>query len=190
MNFHTSDTEQRLTERLHSGDHAAMQDFYARYGGQLMAVILRYVGNEEDAKDVLQESLIKIFSRIGDFSYRGKGSLQAWATRLAVNQALSFLREKKRDGCVDLEWEVPDVAEEAEPDVTDIPPDVVQTLIEQLPDGYRTVFCLYVFEQLSHEQIGQRLGIKRDTSASQFHRAKALLAKQITEYRRLKSTEQ
>lgn len=189
MNFHIGDNERRLYDQLHSGSHAAMQEFYAQYGGQLMASIVRYVGNEEDAKDVLQETLIKIFSHIADFKYRGSGSLKAWAMRIAVNQALSFLRQRKRDVCTDLRWDVPDVPETEEPDVGDTPPEVVQQLIAHLPDGYRTVFNLYVFEGLTHEQIAERLGIKRDTSASQLHRAKALLAKQIDEYRRLTETE-
>lgn len=189
MNFHIDDSEQRLTNQLHSGNHAAMQEFYTLYGGQLMTSILRYVGNEEDAKDVLQDALIKIFSRVTEFKYRGSGSLKAWATRIAVNQALSFLRERKRDVCTDLRWDVPDMAETTEPDVGDVPPEVVQHLIAHLPDGYRTVFNLYVFENLTHEQIAEQLGIKRDTSASQLHRAKALLAKQITEYRRQTETE-
>lgn len=167
-----------------------MQELYALYGGLLMATIMRYVGNEMDAKDVLQETLIKVFSRISDFTYRGQGSLKAWVTRLAMNQSVSFLRERKRNGCIDLEWEVPDVAEEPGPNVSDIPPEVVQSLIERLPDGYRAVFTLYVFEGLSHDEIARRLGIKRDSSASQLHRAKALLARQLNEYRRTKATEQ
>lgn len=190
MTFLTDDTERQLYDWLHDGDHAAMQAFYARYGGRMMGCALRYVGNEDDAKDVLQESLIKIFSRIGDFTYRGRGSLEAWAMRLVANQSLSLLRERKRRGDIDWDRGVPDVADEGEPDVADVPPEVVQHLIEQLPDGYRAVFTLYVVEQLSHEEIARRLGIKRDSSASQLHRAKALLARQITQYRQQKQTEQ
>lgn len=190
MTLYQDDTEQRLTERLQDGDHAAMQAFYARYGGQMMATVLRYVGNEEDAKDVLQEALIKIFSRIGDFTYRGSGSLKAWSMRLVVNQSLSFLREQKRRGDTELDRDVPDIIDEAEPDVTDVPPEVIQGFIARLPDGYRAVFTLYVFEQLSHDEIARRLGIKRDSSASQLHRAKSFLARQITEYRQSKQTEQ
>lgn len=189
VNFHIGETEKRLTERLHSGDHAAMQEMYALFGGQMMATIMRYVGNEEDAKDVLQDTLIKVFSRIDDFTYRGPGSLRAWMMRVAVNQSLSHLRERQRNGYVDLERDVPDIIDEPEPDVGDVPPEVIQGFIERLPDGYRAVFMLYVFEGWPHDRIAQHLGIKRDTSASQFHRAKALLAKQITEYRRVKETE-
>lgn len=190
VHFSIGDNEQRLSKQLHSGNPAAMRELYARYGGLMMATIVRYVGNETDAQDVLQETLIKIFSHIDDFTWRGSGSLKAWALRLAVNQSISFLRERKKTAAVDLRWDVPDTAEEEQPDTTDVPPEVLQRLIAQLPDGYRTVFNLYLFEGLSHEQIAEQLGIKRDSSASQLHRAKALLAKQITDYRRQKETEQ
>lgn len=167
-----------------------MQELYALYGGQMMASVMRYVGNEMDAKDVLQETLIKVFSHADHFTYRGTGSLKAWVMRLAMNQSVTFLRERQRAGCVDLQWDVPDVADEPEPQVADIPPEVVQRLIERLPDGYRTVFTLYVIDGLPHDEIARMLGIKRDTSASQLHRAKALLARQLNEYRRTKATQQ
>lgn len=182
MNLHTGDREQRLAERLRDGDSAAMRDFYAQMGGWLMAVCVRYVGNEDDAKDVLQETLIRLFTHAADFTYRGRGSLKAWATRLAVNQSLTFLRERKREGWLETTDRLPDTTDD-EPQTEGVPEEVLQRLIAALPDGYRTVFCLYVFEHLPHDEIARRLGIKRDTSASQFHRAKALLAKQITEYR-------
>ena len=57
-------------------------------------------------------------------------------------------------------------------------------MIRSLPEGYRTVFNLYVFEDLSHKQIAERLGIKSDSSASQLSRAKTLLARQIKEYKK------
>ena len=69
-------------------------------------------------------------------------------------------------------------------DVEDIPADVLQDMIRRLPDGYRTVFNLYVMEELSHKEIASMLGISESTSASQFHRARAILASAIREYRK------
>ena len=76
---------------------------------------------------------------------------------------------------------MPDVAEE--PDVDGIPDDVVNDLILSLPPGYRMVFNLYVFGRKSHKEIAEMLGIGESSSASQFSRAKALLAKRVKEYR-------
>ena len=67
--------------------------------------------------------------------------------------------------------------------IDDIPPSEIQKMIRRLPEGYRTIFNLFVFEDKSHKEIAEMLGIKENSSASQLHRAKALLSKWINEYR-------
>ena len=74
--------------------------------------------------------------------------------------------------------------EEEDLKTEDIPESVIQEMIKKLPDGYRTIFNLYVFEDMSHKEIASMLGIKENSSASQLHRAKAMLAKWINEYRK------
>ena len=77
-----------------------------------------------------------------------------------------------------------DISEtEEEPQIDDIPANVIQEMIRELPDGYRTVFNLFVFEEMSHKEIAGILGITESTSASQFHRARNMLAKKIKDYR-------
>lgn len=181
-----SDSEKSLAEGIRRGDNRAMRDFYASYGGLLTAVCSRYVADDDDVKDVIQESLLSIISNIHTFEYHGKGSLRAWATRIAVNHALGFIRQKKRttalfaDSCQDIAG---DMEDEAPPDIGDIPAEAVTEMIRHLPEGYRMVFNLHVIEGKTHREISQLLGIKEDSSASQLHRAKALLARQIREYR-------
>ena len=171
--------EAQLLERLRSKDPAASRLFYERYAGYLTAVCLRYVSDRSDTKDILQEAFIRMFDRMEDFEFRGEGSLKAWAVRIVVNGALKNLRRKKRLQFVE---DLPDLPEEEEPEVEKMPPGVIQKLIEGLPDGYRTVFNLVVFEHKSHREIAGLLGIKEDSSASQFSRARALLARQIKTY--------
>ena len=79
--------------------------------------------------------------------------------------------------------QLPDTEEDDE-GVGDIPQAELMKMIAGLPDGYRTVFNLYVFEDKSHKEIAQMLGITEHTSSSQFYRAKTLLAKKINEYRK------
>ena len=78
--------------------------------------------------------------------------------------------------------ELPDSAEEEETDVGDIPPDILDRMIGQLPMGYRMVLNLFVFEHLSHKEIAQRLGITESASTSQFFRAKKMLQRMVREY--------
>ncbi len=104
-----------------------------------------------------------------------------------TNAALKHLKEAANKGTVTLDdnTPVPDHIQEPDfPDMSDIPPYVIQDMIKNLPPGYRTVFNLFVFEEKSHQEISRILGIKENSSASQLHRAKSLLARQITEYRK------
>lgn len=149
----------------------------------LTAVCSRYVVDSDDVKDVLQESFIKIFSSIYKFKHYDGGSLRAWMRRIVINESLMYLRSKSRSGTIPFQEGTIDVEDEIEPEVDDIPPEVLQQLIKQLPTGYRTVFNLRVFEEKSHREIATLLGISENTSFSQFCRAKTILAKQIKDYK-------
>lgn len=176
-----SSNEQRLVKRLRNGENGAMQEFYSLYANRLTAVCSRYIVDKDDLKDVFQDAFIHILSHIRDFEYRGAGSLQAWASKIVVNEALSFLKIKKQHELL-FSDDVAEIPEEETPDFNDIPPEVIQQMIQSLPTGYRTVFNLYVFEQKSHGEIAQLLGVKEGTSSSQFSRAKSLLARMIKQY--------
>ena len=167
-----------LIQRLQSGSREAMRELYDRHIRYLTAVAQRYV-KDEDVRDVLQESFIKIYASIGRFEYRGEGSLRAWMARIVANEAISHLR-KLGPPQVSLGW---DLQAEEDPPTEDVPIEVIHLMIRELPVGYRTVFNLYVFEEYSHREIAQQLGIAEQSSASQLHRAKAILAKKIKEYK-------
>ena len=99
-----------------------------------------------------------------------------------VNESLKSLRKKPMFSLVDA---YPDVeAADEDPGLTDVPMPVIMEMIRALPDGYRTVFNLFVFENKSHKEIAGLLGIRENSSCSQYFRARALLAKQIKEYKR------
>ena len=173
--------EQRLVKRLQEGDKTAAREFYTRYGGSLAGVCVRYISDEEDVKDVIQNALVHIFSHITDFKYRGSGSLEAWVVRIAVNESLKFLRTKVQYELLQPDYDVIDDSED-DPSVRDIPPDILRKMLNRLPTGYRTVLNLYVFEGKNHQEIARLLGIKKDSSASQLLRAKSMLAQMIRKY--------
>ena len=178
-----SNDEQRLAELIRRGDNAAMREFCSLYVPHLKAICTRYVTDSDDASDVLQETLISIVTHISDFHYLGQGSLKAWATRIAVNESLNYIRRNRRQELTLQEQYIDDIVEEEEdPPIEDIPPEVIQQMVRQLPTGYRTVFNLYVFEDKSHQEIAQLLGTSVKTSISQLHKAKNLLAQMIQTY--------
>ena len=173
-------TEQQLLEELKRGSRAAQRELYDRYAPVATAVGRRYVSDSEALHDVLQDSFVKVFTSVADFDFRGEGSLKAWVTRIVANMAVSHLRRASRFEFV---GDIPDELEPEEPDVGTIPMNVLMEMIASLPTGYRTVFNLYVFEQLRHKQIARLLGIKESTSASQYLRAKRMMARKINEYK-------
>ena len=189
MNIFGQHSEEDIAEGIRKGDNRAMRHFYAQYGGLLAAACSRYVNNDDDVKDLMQDAMVNIIQNIDNFTYKGKGSLRAWATRIVVNQALNFVKSQKRfhDTFADKDLGNLSLADNEEPDISDVPAEGIHRLISQLPDGYRTVFNLFAIEGKSHKEIAALLGIKADTSASQFFRAKNILAKQIENYKRNKN---
>ena len=179
--------EQDLEKRLKNRDQTAMKELYGLYSGYLYALCCRYITDKDTAKDILQDSFLKIFSAINRFRYRGEGSLKAWMSRIVINEALKHLRKAARNDMFVTSADLPDVPEDEDDsgiDLKDIPASVIQDFIRRLPDGYRTVFNLYVFEEMSHKEIAETLGIKVNSSASQYHRAKAMLARWLNDYRK------
>ena len=175
--------EQRLVKRLQEGDKTAAREFYSLYADRLAGVCSRYITDEEDLKDVFQNALVHIFSHIADFEYRGVGSLQAWTTRVMVNESLRFLKTKKQHEIVQLDNVAVDEIDDDDPSISDIPPDTIRQMLSSLPTGYRTVLNLFFFEDMSHQEIAHLLGIQKDTSASQLYKAKKLLLKMIRKYK-------
>lgn len=176
------DKEQQILSLFQKGDNRAMDKLYMEYADYLTGVCARYISDEDTLKDVLQESFIRIFTQIHQFEYRGKGSLKAWITKITINEALMQLREEKAFLIPLHESQISDFSDE-EPDVEDIDTNILLTFVQKLPPGYRAVFNLFIIEEKSHKEIAEILQIQPTTSASQFLRAKKMLANMIREYK-------
>ena len=174
------ETERELLDAIRKGERAAMRRLYDRYSKYAMAIGLRYIPNRDDMRDVLQDSFVKIITNIGHFDYRGEGSLKSWVSRIVANRAIDYVREHER---LQFTGEMPVDVIDSEPDVGEVPPDLLDAMIGQLPANYRVVLNLFVFEQLSHREISQQLGISERNSALLFFRAKKMLQQMIVEYK-------
>ena len=186
----TEDTERIVVERARNGDTVAARQLYDCYSRYLAATCARFLPDQVDQSDVLQDSFVKIFTSLDKFEYRGEGSLKAWMRQISVNEALKVLRKRRQSVLVRLEQDVPDdddsEVQDVDEDVGEVSGQELQSLIKQLPEGYRTVLNLYAFEGRSHREIGQMLGISESTSASQLHRARTSLAEKIKEIKKRK----
>lgn len=175
--------EQELAERCRQGDNLARKQLYERYGGRMFGICLRYVPDREVAQDLLHDGFLKIFDSFDKFTWRGDGSLRAWMERVMINTVLQYLRKADVLNQAAALENVPEVYDEPDSSSIDvIPQKVLMRFINELPTGYRTVFNLYVFEEKSHKEIAQLLGINEKSSASQLARAKATLAAKVREW--------
>jgi RNA polymerase sigma-70 factor (ECF subfamily) len=148
----------------------------------MLAVCYRYTGNIDTAHDVLHDGFIKIFTH---FTFRGECAIETWITRVMVTQAIDYLRRQKRTGnIITTDQPLPELADEQEiaEEGNHLTNQQLLEFVAELPDGCRTVFNLYVFEEKSHKEIAGLLGIKEHSSTSQLHRAKSMLAKRIKDY--------
>ena len=187
ITFRKEAEEERWLRKALDGDNTATEWIYRRHVRYLSALCSRYITEDEDIKDVLQESFIKIFTSLDSFEYRGEGSLKAWMAKITLNETLKFVRNNSRLPINSIDDKDTNIADGDSMETEDIPTDVLHRFIRELPDGYRTVFNLYVIDDKSHKEIAQLLGIKENTSASQLHKAKSMLAQKIKHYRTINS---
>ena len=184
---------ENLVERIRQKDQRAMSQLYQMYIRELSSVCYRYVPSEADAKDVLQNSFVNIFKSIPTLDYRGEAAFKMWMKKVVVNEALYFLKERRklksafgmRTTEPDLELMSDTLSTDGEmPDAEVLTPEELHSLISELQDGCRTIVNLYVFEGYSHRQIAQMLNVSESTSASQLYYAKQLLARRIKELKK------
>ncbi len=164
-------------------DRNAQKVLYERYAPSMMTVCLRYSREEETARDLLHDGFIRAFTQIG--SFKGKGSFEGWLRRIFVNLALENYRKEKQKNRFLEEYSLLNNEDQVEPDddpldIEGISREEVMALIRDLPPGYRTVFNLFIFEEMSHREIAELLGINEAASRSQFFRAKSILQKKIS----------
>lgn len=170
-----------LIQKCVENDKEGQRELYTLLSPVLYGICLKYMRNKTEADDVFQDAFIILFQKI--YQYKFEGSFEGWAKRIFVNEALEVLRKKQRRLHVAIENS--NLSNSIE-DETNVPRIVVShdkllKHIQQLPDNYRMIFNLYVFEGYSHKAIANKLKMAAGTSKSLLSRAKSLLRTKITE---------
>jgi RNA polymerase sigma factor (sigma-70 family) len=164
---------QQLLKECKKGSITAQKYLFDRYANQFFLLCRRYLKNNEQAEEVMMNGFFKIFTGIRHFNYINDAASIGWMQKLMVNECLQALR-KKHSFLQVAENEAEDIA--ADTDVfADMGAAEIYKLIVQLPAGYRTVFNLYVIEQMSHKEIAGLLNITEGTSKSQLNKARQML---------------
>ena len=169
--------EKQLIDGCIKGDRKAQKALYDKYSGRMLAVCQRYVKDYEDARDLLQEGFIKLFTNI--HQYVGEGLFDGWVRKIFVNCALERLRNQDvLRNAVDIEeTDFADIPDETA--ISQLSAEEIMAYVQSLPDGFRTVFNMFAIEGYSHKEIGQKLNISESTSRSQYMRARKMLQKMI-----------
>ncbi len=166
------DKHTALVEECQRGNRKAQFELYRLYANAMYNVALRIVNDEAEAEDVLQEAFLDAFNRVSDF--RQETSFGLWLKQIVINRAINYLRKRKAAfvGIDDF-----DRAEEVQDDheETQLKVEAIKAAMAELPDGYRVVLTLYLFEGYDHEEIAHILKISENTSRTQYMRAKKKL---------------
>jgi len=155
------------------GDRKAQKELYKKFYSKMMGVCYRYTNNGEDAKDLLQDGVTKVFINLKRYQFNG--SLEGWIRRIIVNTAIDHFRKKKNVFFVDdeedylLERSVP---ESADAIYSQFGVEEIMSAVQSLSPAYRTVFNLYALEGFPHKEIAEKLCISEGTSKSNLAKAK------------------
>lgn len=164
------------------GDDKARKEMYTRYAGSLYAICIRYVGDRELARDLMHDSMIRIYDTIG--KYRPTGSLKSWMSRVTVNLVIDHMRKERKFLIVPLEGEQEKIPEPSANEMRTVPKEELIRMISALPEAKRVIFNLFCIEGYSHKDISKMLGIKEKTSSSLLFKAREQLAGNIKDYLR------
>lgn len=172
-----SDLENLITQSRQK-DRRSQRLLYERLANQMFLVCRRYLSNEDDIEEAMQDGFCKMFRALDVFSYRSDPETIAWVNRIMVNECLSRLKKEKRPI---LEILNPDEDVASTDDfITDLS-DELYILITKLPENQRLVFNLFEIEGWSHAQIGLRINISERASIMCLHHAKFNLRKMFNE---------
>ncbi len=151
----------------------------------MLSVCIRYTNDRDSAEEVLQEGFIKIFDKLKAFNY--EGSFEGWMRRIMSNTAIDSIRKSKKDPILtdnddDFKLGAEDPMVELEDlEFVGLKAEIAMEAINELSPAYKSVFNLYVFEEYTHKEIAEILGISEGTSKSNLSKAKLNLQKALKE---------
>ena len=170
--------EQQLIREAIANNRQAQQQLYSKYASKMLSVCRQYIKDVHHAEDIMITGFMKMFTNLKKFEQ--KGSFEGWIRRIMIHECIDYLRVKKNSFN---HKDIDDVIYSEEEDnyemEGDFSIDDIQLLIDNLPEGYKMVFNLYIIEGYKHNEIAELLNISEGTSKSQLSHAKRLLQTQI-----------
>ena len=185
-------SEKELVQGCIRRDRDAQQELYARYAARLYTLCLRYIGDSEESRDLMHDSMIKAMDSIKSFRNEADGSLYSWLRRITVNVVFDRFRQNSRFMGIPLEQvsdkDIFDASDSDAGPEREIPDGVLKQIMATLSPVRRAVFNMYYIDGFSHKEIALALNITESGSTSILAKARASVRKAITDY--LKATGQ
>ena len=169
-------TDKELIETCLKDNPIAQKMLYDTYSSVLFGICLRYSKNEEEAQDILQDSFIKIFTKLD--TYQFTGSFEGWLKRIVTNTSIEYYRKKITMEHLEEIGFNPYLAIDSD---RGLEVEELLKMIQELPEGYRMVFNMYAIDGYTHGEIATKLNISEGTSKSQLSRARAYLQRKFKE---------
>lgn len=170
---HTTITLQYLINESILGNSKMQEMLYRKFAVTMYYQCLRYLKNEGDAEDVVQEGFIKVFANL--HKYRNEGSFEGWVRKIMTRSALSYLRDNKK---YNYQTAIEDASETKEPIIFDtLAEKDIRRIVTQLSPESKKIFILHVIEGYNHREIAAILGCNESTSKSQYYRSRNRLQK-------------
>ena len=167
-----------LINRSQEGDRKAQSELYKLYASAMYNICRRMIGNEEEAKDALQDAFVTVFINIKKL--KEEATFSAWVKRIVINQCINTLKKKRLvTSSLENEHEVIEITEENEGFSEHNIQKVIEA-IDKISEGCRTVLNLYLFEGYDHKEISQILSISESASKAQYCKAKSKIRNLLT----------
>lgn len=179
MNLATEDAI--LASQCAEENEMARELLYKEYAARVYMLCMRYTGDGDLAKDLMQDCFIRVFENIRKFD-SSKASLRTWISHITVNYIIDYLRRNRKLSFVSIDEHILDIPEPEKDDFIKVPQEAVLEMITKLPDTKRIIFNMYCLEKYSHKEIAKLLSIKEKTSSSILYKARVMLADMVNSF--------
>ena len=159
-----------------SGNRQAARKLVDIYSPRMMAVAHRYLGNTQDAEDALQNAWLNALSALSDIVWKGESSFKSWLMKIVANEALSILKRSTNLQYINESdrMDVPELVDESQWNIDHV--NALYKCLNKLPQKYRLIINMYVFDGFSHAEIAEKLNITVTGSQTRLSRGKSMLA--------------
>ena len=169
---------EKIIHKVKKGDRRAQKLLFDKYVDRLFAVARRYAVNDVLAEEALFQAFMKIYSKLPEFQYINEAALMGWLSRIVINQTLM---DRRKELSTLYKVEMLDEERHETSWMVEMDDGALIDLVNELPDGYRTVFLMNAVDGYAHKEIAGVLGISESTSRSQFFKARKFLQKKLAQ---------